>query len=107
MILSKIIYGGNNLFLKITSIENNISRSNRNTRLEKSELEKGDSVSQVFQEEIKISSNANLLTCENVNSIQNRVFVFFNPRPSALILGPQPPSRRPSGPKILQEKIYE
>ena len=54
------------LFLKNASIENNFSRSNSNTK-----LEIGDSLSQVFQEEIKISSNANLLTCENVNSIQN------------------------------------
>ena len=90
------------MFLKNTSIENNISRSNRNTQ-----LEKGDSLSQVFQEEIKISSNANFLTCETVNSIQNRVFVFFDPQPSALILGPRPPSRRPSAPKTWQEQIYE
>ena len=54
------------MFLKNAYIENNISRSNGNTK-----LEKGDSLSQVFQEEIKISSNAHLLTCENVNSIQN------------------------------------
>ena len=54
------------MFLKNAYIENNTSRSNGNTK-----LEKGDSLSQVFQEEIKISSNAHLLTCENVNSIQN------------------------------------
>ena len=33
--------------------------------------EKGDSFSQLFQEEIKIGSNAHLLTCKNVNSIQD------------------------------------
>ena len=54
------------MFLKNASIENNISRSNSNTQ-----LEKGDFFSQVFQQEIKISSNANLLACENVNNIQN------------------------------------
>ena len=54
------------MFLKNASIENNISRSNSNTQ-----LGKGDSLSQVLQQEIKISSNANLLTCENVNNIQN------------------------------------
>ena len=54
------------MFLKNASIENNISKSNISTK-----LEKGDSLSQVFQEEIKISSNTHLLTCENVNSIQN------------------------------------
>ena len=52
------------VFLKNPSIENNFSRSNSNTK-----LEIGDSLSQLFQEEIKISSNANLLKCENVNSI--------------------------------------
>ena len=70
--ISKHDFTKNNLwwegpvFLKNAYIENNISRSNGNTK-----LEKGDSLSQVFQEEIKISSNAHLLTCENVNSIQN------------------------------------
>ena len=54
------------MFLKNASVENNISRSNSNTQ-----LEKGYSLSQVFQQEIKISCNANLLTCENVNNIQN------------------------------------
>ena len=54
------------MFLKNASVENNISRSNSNTQ-----LGKGDSLSQVLQQEIKISSNANLLTCENVNNIQN------------------------------------
>ena len=53
-------------FLKNASIENSISRSNSNTK-----PKKGDSFSQLFQEEIKISSNAHLLTCENVNSILN------------------------------------
>ena len=33
--------------------------------------DEGDSLSQLFQEEIKISSNTHLLTCENVNNIQN------------------------------------
>ena len=40
------------------------------------------------------------------------VFVFLDPRPlsSALDprpLGPRPPSRRSTAPKILQEQIYE
>ena len=51
-------------FLKNASIKNNISTSNSDTK-----PRKGDSFSQLFQEEIKISSNAHLLTCENVNSI--------------------------------------
>ena len=33
--------------------------------------DESDSLSQLFQEEIKISSNTHLLTCQNVNSIQN------------------------------------
>ena len=53
-------------FLKNASIKNNISTSNSDTK-----PRKGDSFSQLFQEEIKISSNAHLLTCENVNSIQD------------------------------------
>ena len=46
--------------------KNNISISNSDTK-----PKKGDSFSQLFQEEIKISSNAHLLACENVNSIQD------------------------------------
>ena len=53
-------------FLKNASIKNNISISNSDTK-----PKIGDSFSQLFQEEIKISSYAHLLTCENVNSIQD------------------------------------
>ena len=35
------------------------------------------------------------------------VFVFLDTRPSALMLGPRPPSYRSSAPKILQEQIHE
>ena len=35
------------------------------------------------------------------------MYVFLNPRPLSSALDPQPPSRRPSALKILQEQIHE
>ena len=49
-------------------MENNISKSNRNTK-----QDKGDFLSQLFHEEIQIISQEHLLTCENINSIQNMI----------------------------------